>query len=433
MTIRKQLTILIALLLLSGCASLAPAAPTPEQPTTQALPPTELSEPTPALTETEPSQAEAPPAAETPDPTLAADNAPPAVILFIGDGMGAAQRQAATWLALGQSGTLVMDSLPVRGWAHTASANNEVTDSAAAATAMATGVQTNNGMLGMDPQGNPLTTILEMAEARGMATGLVSTVQLAHATPAAFAVHVEDRDQLPEIADLMAAQEIDVLLGGGEDDFMRWTDSGCYPGIGNQPNDNDLAAEMIGRGYTYICTQDQLLGLNTAVERQVLGLFGGDEIEAPFQPTLAEMTQTALEILSQDPDGFFLMVEAGQIDWAAHGNQAEETMQFTIDLDTAVTMALIFTLEHPNTLLIVAADHETGGMLTNLDGAGSLRQDGPFNMPDGTSFWVDWTTDGEHTGVDVPVTAQGPYSEMLLGEYPLTRIFEAMRAVLEGD
>jgi alkaline phosphatase len=428
------------LLLLSSCASQAPAVPTLEQPTTQALSPTEVVEPTLALAETESTQAEEPPAAEAPAPTLsaapsptAAENAPPAVILFIGDGMGAAQRQAATWLALGQSGTLVMDSLPVRGWAQTASANNDVTDSAAAATAMATGVQTNNGMLGLDPQGNSLTTILEMAETRGMATGLVTTVQLAHATPAAFAVHVEDRDQLPEIADLMAGKEIDVLLGGGEDDFMRWTDVGCYPGIGHQPNDNDLAAEMIGRGYTYICTQEQLLGLNTAIERQVLGLFGGDEIEAPFQPTLAEMTQTALEILSQDPDGFFLMVEAGQIDWAAHNNQAEEAMRFTIDLDTAVTMALIFTLEHPNTLLIVAADHETGGMLTNLDGAGSMRQDGPFNMPDGTPFWVDWTTSGEHTGVDIPVTAQGPHSEMLLGEYPLARVFEVMRAVVEGE
>lgn len=434
MTIRKPLTILIALILLSGCIAQSPDAPAILQPTTQASTPTDPAAPATALPQAEPTleEAPAPTLPPAPSPTTAV-NSPPAVILFIGDGMGAGQRQAATWLALGQSGTLVMDSLPVHGWAQTASTDHDVTDSAAAATAMSTGVQTNNGMLGMDPQGNPLTTILEMAEARGMATGLVTTVQLAHATPAAFAVHLEDRDQLPEIADLMAGQEIDVLLGGGEDDFMRWSDSGCYPGIGHQANDNDLVSEMIGRGYTYICTREQLLGLNTAIERQVIGLFGGDEIEAPFLPTLAEMTQTALEILSQDPDGFFLMIEAGQIDWAAHDNQAEEAMRFTIDLDTAVTMALIFTLEHPNTLLIVAADHETGGMTTNLDGAGSLRQNGPFNMPDGTPFWVDWSTNGEHTGVDVPVTAQGPHSEILVGEYPLTRIFEAMRAVVAGD
>ena len=224
-------------------------------------------------------------------------------------------------------------------------------------------------------------------------------------------------------------QGVDVLLGGGEDDFLPWTQKGCHPAIGHQEAENDPINRAVGQGYTFICMYDQLLGLNPNITDKLLGLFADDEIKAPYQPNLVEMTETALEILSQDPDGFFLMVEAGQIDWAAHRNQAEETIHNTIGLDSAVTLALIYALEHPNTLLIVAADHETGGMSLNLDGDGSLIQDGPFHMPDGTEFWVDWST-GSHTGIDIPVTAQGPYSEMLQGEYPLTRIFEAMSAML---
>ncbi len=123
------------------------------------------------------------------------------------------------------------------------------------------------------------------------------------------------------------------------------------------------------------------------------------------------------------------MVEAGQIDWAGHELDAENAMHFTVGLDTAVTMARIFTLERENTLLIVTADHETGGMSVNLDGSGSWRQDGPFTMPDGTSFWVDWQGTS-HTSANTPVTAQGPHAEMLAGEYHLTHLYETMLVML---
>ena len=126
------------------------------------------------------------------------------------------------------------------------------------------------------------------------------------------------------------------------------------------------------------------------------------------------------------------MVEAGQIDWASHEMHAEETMHNTIGLDTAVTMAMIFTVGRENTLLIVAADHETGGMSLNLDGEGGFRQDGPFHMPDGKTFWVDWTGT-HHTAVNIPVTAQGPNAELLAGEYHLTHIFDVMVAMLESS
>ncbi len=434
MKLFKALTILLLVAILSACTNQPadlPALPEASE-TAIVLPePTEPAADLATPTDTLPVETENP----TPPPTPVQSeevSSPPAVILFIGDGMGQVHRQAATWLAFGIEGSLVMDSLPVQGMAQTASADHAVTDSAAAASAMATGQLTNNLMLSVDPQGNPLETILEIAKARGMATGLVSTVQLAHATPAAFAVHHADREEMPEIADLIIDQGVDVLLGGGEDDFLPWTETGCFPAIGHQQIETDLINEAVGKGYTYICSPDQLASLNTNITSKLLGLFADDEIKPPYQPNLVQMTETALEILSQDPDGFFLMVEAGQIDWAAHKNVTEETIHNTIGLDSALTLAVIYALEHPNTLLIVAADHETGGMSVNLERDGSLIQDGPFHMPDGTEFWVDWSS-GSHTGANVPISAQGPYSEMLQGEYPLTRIFEAMLAMIEAN
>jgi alkaline phosphatase len=164
----------------------------------------------------------------------------------------------------------------------------------------------------------------------------------------------------------------------------------------------------------------------------LIGFFEDDEMEMPFNPTLADMTRVAIEVLSQDPDGFFLMVEGGQIDWEAEDNHALETMQLTVGLNAAVTMAQVYAVGEPNTLIIVTADHESGGMSLNLDCAGSFKQDGPFYMPDGTEFCVDWETGG-HTGVDVPVTAQGPWSWMLYGEYPNTWVYRVMYAALIGE
>ncbi len=398
---------------------------TPGAATSQPATPTITLTPTQEAAVTSTTSAASPePPTPTPEPI-----GPPGIILFIGDGMGKNQRLAATWLVSGEGGLLVMDNMPVHGTVQTASANNPVTDSAAASTAMATGTLTNNGYLGVDPSKNSLTTILELAQVSGWSVGLVTTVQLAHATPGAFASHYPDRSNLPEIARQMMVHNIDVLLGGGEDDFFSKDEQGCYPGIGHQNIGSSLVDAAVEAGYTYLCTAEELQSLDPTKEDRVIGLFGGEEMIPPFNPNLAQMTQTAIDILSQDEDGFFLMVEAGQIDWAAHENEAMQTMQNTVGLDTAVAMAQIYALENPNTLIIVTGDHETGGMRINQDGDGSYRQDGPFTMPDGRSFWIDWSTTG-HTPDLIPVTAQGPFSEMLAGEYPLTQIFQVMAAML---
>lgn len=358
-----------------------------------------------------------------PQPIIA--HSPGNIILFIGDGMGEAQRTAARWASAGQNGMLAMDTLPFGGWAATRSASSEITDSAAAATAIASGHKTTNGMLGVLPDGTTVQTILEHAQTRGMSVGLITNVQLTDATPAAFAAHVVHRSQMTEIARQLLAAGIDVLLGGGEDEFLPPEETGCYPQPGERSDGRNLIDEAIADGYTYVCNAAALSALDSSTTTRLLGLFGDEEIARPITPSLAEMTQTAIEILSQDPDGFFLMIEGGQIDWACHHNDAAWAITDTLELDHAVAVAKTFATAHPNTLLIVTADHETGGMSVHLNSTGVPGEDGPFWMPDGTPFYVHWTVTS-HTDADVPVTAQGPWADELRGRYENTHLFIVM-------
>jgi alkaline phosphatase len=142
------------------------------------------------------------------------------------------------------------------------------------------------------------------------------------------------------------------------------------------------------------------------------------------------MTQKAIDILSQDPDGFFLMVEGGQIDWAAHDNSAAAMILDTVGLDDAIAAAQAFAAATDDVLIIVTADHETGGMRADLTSNGTPEEDGPFFMPGGAPFFVNWLTAG-HTGVDVPTTAQGPWADMLVGTYENTYIHDVIRLALE--
>lgn len=354
------------------------------------------------------------------------------IILFVGDGMGPNQRLGAQWLSVGQDGKLFMDLLPVQGWQETAAANRAVTDSAAAATALATGVKANYRAIGMDSDYNAVPTILELTKREGWSVGLVTTVQIAHATPAGFAAHVKDRSAMTEIASQILANEVDVLLGGGEDDFLPRGVDGCFPGSGNRDDGRNLIEEAVAVGYMYVCTPQDFLAVDPTAATRLIGLFGGEEMIAPYAPSLAEMTRTAIEILSQNPKGFFLMVEAGQIDWAGHDSIADDTIQFTLELDKALIEALSYYGDNPNTLMIVTADHETGGMILNQDDSGSIRSDGPFQILGGGQFWVDWEGRGSHTPINVQVSAQGPYAEYLDGTYPNTFIFDVMYSALTG-
>ena len=145
----------------------------------------------------------------------------------------------------------------------------------------------------------------------------------------------------------------------------------------------------------------------------------------PFSPTLQDMTRKAIAILSKNPSGFFLMIEGGQIDWASHSNNAEHVISDVIDLDEALAEANAYAEDKLDTLIIVSADHETGGMSVDLNSSGLPDEDGPFFMPDGTPFFVNWSTTG-HTNADVPTTTQGLLSEMLVGINENTYIYDVM-------
>jgi len=344
--------------------------------------------------------------------------------------MGEAQRTSGQWASKGQDGLLNMDTLLVSGWSATSNISGTITDSAAAATAMATGVKTLNGRISIDNEGNSLPTIMEQAQERGWAVGLVSTVQIAHATPAAFAAHELSRYNYSQIVEQMLAHQINVLLAGGEDDWLPETESGCHPNLGNRTDARNLIAEAVLDGYTYVCSPADLASVDLENTSYLLGLFADEGMLRPYTPTLSQMTETAITILSQDPDGFFLMVEGGQIDWAAHANDGANVIFDVRDFDAAVAAGLAYADGNPNTLLIVTADHETGGMSVDLTSSGKPDEEGPFWMPDSTPFYINWTTIN-HTGVDVPVTASGPKSEWLTETYENTHIYETMRRFLD--
>jgi len=348
------------------------------------------------------------------------------IILFIGDGMGEGPRTAARWVKVGPEGLLAMDAMSASGWSRTLNASGETTDSAAGATAIATGYKTDNGMVGMDPAGNDLTTILETARAQGKAVGLVTTTQITDATPAAFAASAAQRSDSDLIALQLLDAGIDLLLGGGENRFLPPTETGVHPDPGVRGDARNLIAEATANGYLHLADAAGLALIDPAARPRLLGLFADELMARPASPTLAAMTQKAIDILAQDPDGFFLMVEGGLIDKAGHAHDAVSVIADTIALDEAVAVGQSFALTEPETLIIVTADHDTGGMeLSTVSG-----DEGPFLTAQGTPFYVTWSADG-HTTRDVPLTAQGPSSDAFHGTFENTFIHRVMAATLE--
>lgn len=349
------------------------------------------------------------------------------IILFIGDGMGEQHRKAARWFTAGQEGLLSMDNMPISGLLTTSSNDSIITDSAAAATAMATGFKTNNGVIGLDHNLNFVSTILEEAQANGKSVGLVTTTHISHATPAAFASHASDRNMMNEIALQIINSGADVLLGGGEDEFLPITETGCYSQAGEREDGRNLINEAVAVGYTYICNRNDFMAIDPVSVYKILGLFADEGMVRPYSPSLSEMTQKAIEILSKNTNGFFLMVEGGQIDWASHVNDASNSILDTIGLDEAVEIAKNFVATNPLTLLMVTGDHETGGISVSQASSGLTDEDGPFTMPNGDLFYVNWTTLG-HTSVNIPITAQGPSSDLFLGTHENTFVHDVISA-----
>ncbi len=298
-----------------------------------------------------------------------AAQSPKYIFYMIGDGMSSAQRQISEYYLQDRLHDahvrLAINSMPVSGIITTQSADTLVTDSAAAGTALATGVKTDNGMIAETPDGHKLSTVLEGAQAQGKATGVITTTRITHATPATFIAKNKNRNEENEIADDYVKSNVDFFAGGGYRNFII--------GKGSKRKDNrDLVKEFKSKGYkTFIGQSSTASFLNYAPKAgdHVLALFTKshlpyaiDRVEGQT-PSLAEMTAQGIRLLSQDKDGFFLMVEGGRIDHAAHANDVAGVIGDTLAFDNAVKEVIAFYKKHPkNTLIIVVGDHETGGM-----------------------------------------------------------------------
>ncbi|ULO05839.1 alkaline phosphatase [Paenibacillus sp. 19GGS1-52] len=365
------------------------------------------------------------------------------VILFIGDGMGTAQRDAIRLATVGEKGKLAMDAMPYLGLIHTSS-TIPVTDSAASATAYASGVKTYNGAIGMDANKKSVKTIMEYAKDAGKSTGVVTTSQVTDATGAAFGAHVEDRSKQSDIAlQLLTKSKIDVLLGGGEDFWYPAGEPGKFkdepaedPTEKSKGTQGNLITKAKQLGYSYVTNKTDM---QKAKGGKLLGLFANEEMfqQKPegegdiYNPvvSLPEMTKKAIDTLAANKNGFFLMVEEEGTDEFAHQNNAKMTIKAGQELDKSVQVAKDFAKKNPDTLVLVLADHETGGFSieeVNADdesGDGISKEDGPFAIANSKlNFVVDWTTSG-HTAVDIPITAMGRNSELFTGVYENTEVF----------
>lgn len=333
--------------------------------------------------------------------------APRNVILLIGDGMGIAHITAARITKGGPSSRLAIDGLPVAGLVTTYCANALITDSAAAATAIATGTKANYGVVGLAPDGSRAKSILEAAQEIGKSTGLVTTTSITDATPACFASHVENRGQQQEIAAQLIAAKVDVLCGGGLGYFTPKGKDGSW-----REDDRDLTAEAVLGGYKLSVNEADL---KSTTGPKILGLFaqGNLSTQSP-EPPLSELADKAIQTLSRNRHGFFLMVEGGQIDIYSHHNDFDGMVRQLLEFDRVVAEALDFARRDGNTLVIVTADHETGGLTLLKDDKGKLSPS--------------WSTTG-HSGVVVPIFAFGPDSQRFAGVIDNTNISKTIAAL----
>ncbi|MGE7761577.1 alkaline phosphatase [Peribacillus sp. NPDC097895] len=394
------------------------------------------------------------------------------VIFMIGDGMGVSYTSAYRYLK-DNPGTKVAERtefdkyLVGQQMTYPEDSAQNITDSASAATAMSSGVKTYNAAIAVDNDKSEVKTVLEAAKGKGKATGLVATSEITHATPASFGAHDENRKNMNSIADdyyndlIKGEHKIDVLLGGGKSNFER--------------PDINLAKAFKKDGYSYVTDKKQML---KDKNEQVLGLFASEGlpkmIDRPNEtPSLEDMTSSAIKRLNKDKDGFFLMVEGSQVDWAGHDNDIVGAMSEMEDFEKAYKAAIEFAKKDKHTLVVATADHSTGGfsigakgiynwygepikaakrtpdfmadaIVKGADVEKTLKQyinqnkvkltneeiktvteaaktKNVTNVDNAIEAIFDnrtntaWTTGG-HTGEDVPVYAYGPYKERFAGQ-----------------
>ena len=408
-------------------------------------------------------------------------SAPKNIIMIVGDGMGPAYTAAYRYFSDNPATTeieaTVFDRILVgRATTYPAPVSGYVTDSAASGTALATGHKSYNGAIGVDANKKPVQSVLEYAKSIGKSTGLVVTSQINHATPASYASHVESRKMYNKIADQYFDLKtngkftVDVMLGGGWNYFIR--------------DDRDLTKEFTQANYQYIDSYQQLSQINSD---QVLGLFADSglpwTLDEQHPNRLKAMTVAAIDRLDNNKQGYFVLIEASQIDWAGHSNDIASAMAEMADLSETVEWLEQYVASNPDTLVVMTADHSTGGFTIGANGeyawkpqfiknltaspkaiaksqltAGfnseKLAQQLGFELTsdevtalkqahkvDQKTLYIaikhlldirtntGWTTSG-HTGVDVPVFAFGDSKELFAGQIDNTDIAKTIFKLL---
>lgn len=328
---------------------------------------------------------------------------PKNIILMIGDGMGIAQIHAGM---SANKGNLYLENFKHVGFSKTHCSNKYVTDSAAGGTALACGEKTYYGAIGVNQDKQPIENVREFAEEKGKATGVVSTSSVTHATPASFVAHQPNRSMYEEIAADFLKTNIDVFIGGGIKQFEERKDG------------RNLSQELKAKGYKVLYSMDEIQKVE---EGKLAGLVAPEHTEKADQrgAMLEVATRTAINILEEDKDGFFLMVEGSQIDWGGHQNNTEYIVKEMLDFDRSIGAVLKYAAKDKNTLVIVTADHETGGMTINNGSIEEQRIEAGYSVT-------------RHTGVMVPVFAFGPAADQFTGIMDNTeisrRIFNLFRS-----
>lgn len=325
--------------------------------------------------------------------TLAESALPRNIILVIGDGMGLSQISAAKI----KKGHLNLEEFLHIGLVSTHSANALVTDSAAAATAMASGVKTVNKRIGMNAEQRPLPSVLFVAKKAGWKTGVIATSRITHATPAAFVSHVPHRSQETEIARQITENTPDILFGGGLGMFLPEHLSGS-----ERDDELNLLSTLSKSHHVVTQTRDFFL----LKDMPAVSLLSNSHMKSADkrEVSLSDMSSKALSLLSDSEKQFFLMIEGSQIDWRGHDNDGNGIIAETLDLDETIKTVLAFAKQRGDTLVVVTADHETGGFSI---------EDGPLPGQPG-ELDTDFTTT-HHTATLVPIFAFGPGSDAFQG------------------
>ncbi len=323
------------------------------------------------------------------------------VILMIGDGMSLMHVYSA-WTA--NRGKLYLENCEVTGLSKTYCANKLVTDSGAGGTAMAIGQKTNYHSVGVDVNGNPQPSLIKLAKQKGMSAGVAVTCRLWDATPADFCCHNTDRDNEDEIIADYVNCEADYVVGGGAKKFE------------NRKDGRNIFKELEQKGYQVARSWEECKNLKSGKIFAVT-----DSVDTPLPAErgdrLAQSSLKGIELLNQNPNGFFMMIEGSQLDDYGHFNDLDLLMQETHDFDRTVGKILEWAAKDGETLVVVTADHETGG-LTLIDGD-----------KDKGEIKCKFSTTG-HSGVMVPVYAFGPGAELFTGIYENTDIFHKIKFLL---